>query len=150
MTEAIERFRRTRLPLTAANFVLSIALVIGAARTIGRRPGGLAWLRQVCIATVLYAGIEHVVSREERAWLADRIAVVSASRIDDPHLTRAQAEAASRATARFSFVLTLAAQLALYGGLAIALGRASVIAELTPADGSRRSVPPPSSRDDDS
>jgi len=149
MTDSFERFRKTRLPLTAANFVLSIALVIGAARTLGRRTGGRAWLQQVCLATALYAGADYVASRDERAWLAEKIPAVRVARLDHPGLTREQAEATLRASVRFSFLLKLFGQVALYGGLAIALGRSSVIAELTPSEGSRQSIPP-SSTDDES
>jgi hypothetical protein len=150
MLEAYERFRRTRLPLTAANFVLSIALVVGAARTLGRRAGGLAWLQQVCFASALFACAEFVGSREERAWLAEAIPAARAGAVEHPGLTREQAEATFRASVRFSFLLKLLGQLTLYGGLAVALGRPSVAAELRADDRSRPSAPPPSSdRDDD-
>lgn len=149
MSEAFERFRKTRLPLTAANFVLSLALVVGAARTLGRRAGGRAWLQQVCVATALFAGVEYVASRDERNWLAERIPVVRLEHVDHPGLTREQAEVTWRASVRLSFLLKLLGHLGLYGGLAIALGRRSVIAELSPDEGSRRSVPP-SSTDDES
>lgn len=149
MIEAFERFRRTKLPLTAANFVLSIALVIGAARTIGRRQGGRAWLQQVCLATALFATVEYVTSREERAYLVERIPAVRASRLDHPGVTREQFEATMRGSVRLTYLLKLLGQLALYGGLAIALGRRSVELELATEGGPPRSVPPPSSSDDD-
>lgn len=149
MSEAFERFRRTRLPLTAANFVLSLALVVGAARTLGRRNGGREWLRQVCVATALFAGAEYVASRDERSWLAERLPAVRIEHVGHPGLTPEQAEVTGRAGVRLSFLLKLLGHLGLYGGLAIALGRSSVIAELRPDEGSRRSVPP-SSTDDDS
>jgi hypothetical protein len=147
--ESFERFRKTKLPLTAANFVLSIALVIGAARTIGRRPGGRAWLQQVCFATALYAVAEYAVSREERAYLAEQLPVAGAARLQQPGISREQAEAAIRLQWRISSVLRLVGQLVLYGGLAIALGRRSVELELATANGGGRSVPPPSSSDDE-
>lgn len=148
MIEAFERFRRTKLPLTAANFVLSIALVIGAARTIGRRQGGRAWLQQVCLATALFATVEYVTSREERTYLVEKIPVVRANRLDHPGVTREQLEATMRGSVRLTYLLKLLAQLALYGGLAIALGRRAVELELATEGGPRPSVPPPSSSDD--
>jgi hypothetical protein len=148
--ESFERFRKTKLPLTAANFLLSIALVIGAARTIGRRPGGRAWLQQVCLATALYAVAEYAVSREERAFLMDRLPAAGAARVQQPGLSREQAEAAIRLNVRIYSVLRLLGQLALYGGLAIALGRRSVALELTTEPGGPRSLPPSSSDDEES
>ncbi len=147
--ESLERFRRTKLPLTAANFVLSIALVIGAARTIGRRAGGRAWLQQVCFATALYAVAEYAVSREERAFLMDRLPAASAARVQQPGLSREQTEAAIRLNVRIYSMLRLIGQIVLYGGFAIALGRRSVELELTTEPGGPRSMPPPSSSDDE-
>lgn len=149
MIEAFERFRRTKLPLTAANFVLSIALVIGAARTIGRRQGGRAWLQQVCLATAMFATVEYVTSRDERAFLIEKIPAVRAARVDHPGVTREQFEATMRGSVRLTYLMKLLAQLALYGGLAIALGRRSVALELATEGGPSRSVPPPSSSDDE-
>jgi hypothetical protein len=142
--EAFERFKRTRVPLSAANLVLSIALVIGAARTIGRRPGGRGWLRQVCIATVIFAGAEYFVSRDERAFLVERITAIRAPHISQQGATREQIEATARAGLRMSYLLGVLAQLGLYGGLAMALGRASVAAELAPPSEGRASIPPSS------
>jgi hypothetical protein len=149
VVDAYERFRRTRIPLSAANVVLSIALVIGAARTIGRRQGGRALLQQICFATAIFAAVEHVVSREERAYLVSRIPAVRAVRVEHPGVTVEEFEARMRAGIKFSYLLKLMGQLALYGGLAIALGRRSVELELATAEGGGppRSVPPPS--DDD-
>lgn len=148
MIDAFERFRRTKLPLTAANFVLSIALVIGAARTIGRRPGGRAFLQQVCLATALFATVEYVASREERTYLVERVPAVRALRLDHPGVTREQFESTMRGSVRLTYLLKLLAQLALYGGLAIALGRRAVELELATEGAPPRSVPPPSSSDD--
>lgn len=148
MTDALERFRSTRLPLTAANLVLSIALVVGAARTIGRRPGGRSWLRQVCAATALFAITEYVVSRDERAYLVEHLPPVMAVRLERSGLSTEQAEERLRASVRLRYLLVLLAQLGLYGGLAIALGRPSVGFELAPERGPRGSFPPPSSDGD--
>jgi hypothetical protein len=134
MIEALERFRSTRVPLTAANFVLSLALFLGAARTIGRRPGGIGWLRQVCVASFLFVGVEHVASRAERAFLAEKIPPLQAERLQSPTMSKEQAEAAVRTSLRLAQMLKVLAQLGLYGGLAIALGRRSVDLELSPAD----------------
>lgn len=149
IAEGFDRFRRTRLPLTAANFVLSMALVVGAARTLGRRQGGRAWLQQVCVATALFAAVEFVASRDERRWLAEHLPKVHVEQLQQPGLTREQAEGILGGNVRFSFVLNLLWHLALYGGLAVALGRASVVAELAPVEGSRPSLPPSSSNSED-
>jgi len=147
--ESFERFRKTKLPLTAANFVLSIALVIGAARTIGRRAGGRAWLQQVCFATAIYAVAEYGLSRDERAFLMEHLPAAGAARVQQPGLSREQTEAAIRLNVRIYSVLRLVGQVVLYGGLAIALGRRSVILELAVDPGNRRSIPPPSSDDEE-
>ncbi len=83
------------------------------------------------------------------ARLAEQIPAVRVLHVDHTGLTREQAEATFRASVRFSFLLKLFGQLALYGGLALALGRPAVIAELVPAEGSRPSMPPSSSSNDD-
>jgi hypothetical protein len=143
-TEAFERFKRTRIPLSAANLVLSIALVLGAARTIGRRPGGRVWLQQVCFATVVFAGAEYLVSRDERNFLVDRYTAIRAPHLVQQGATREQIESTARATLRMSYFLNVLVQLGLYGGLALALGRASVSAELAPPSEGRPSIPPSS------
>ncbi len=149
--ERFERFRRTRLPLAAANFVLSLALVIGAARTLGRRPGGSSWLQQVCVATALFVCLEYVVSRSERAFVAERLPRLQAARVEQPGVSREHTEATLRGGVQFWFFFNVAAQLALFGGLAIALGRRSVGLELAGGGGTTHPSerPPPSERDDD-
>jgi hypothetical protein len=140
--DVLDRFRSTRLPLTVANLLLSIALVVGVSRTFGRRAGAKAWLRQVCVATALFAAAEHVISRPERAFYEERLRDGYARLGNDP----AQVDALVRA-AYATKALVAVAQLALFGALAFALGRPSVVLELAPRDPSRGSVPPPSSRD---
>ena len=134
--DLLERFRRTRLPLTVANLLLSLALVVGAARTLARRPFGQSWLRQVCAATALFAVAEFMASRAERTFVEDRLLVHA---VTDDEATRV------RAAVRVLYgvkTLVLFAQLALFGGLFVALGRSSVVLELAPREPGR-SIPPP-------
>lgn len=137
-SEILERFRSTRIPVTIANLLLSLALVVGAARAIARRPGGSAWLRQVCVATAIFAVTEHVVARKEREFMAERF--LSYARSPEEQLR-------VRSGVQWAYLLKafgVALQLGLFGGLAVALGRASVKLELAPRDPARRSLPPPS------
>lgn len=141
--DLLERFRRTRLPLTVANLLLSLALVVGAARTLARRPFGKSWLRQVCAATALFAVAEFVASRAERTFVEDRLLVHAVS---DEEVTRV------RGAVKILYgvkTLVLFAQLALFGGLFVALGRSSVVLELAPREPGR-SIPPPGTDDGDS
>lgn len=136
-----DRFRHTRIPLAIANLLLSLALLIGAMRTLARRVGGKAWLRQVCVATAVFAVAEYVVSRDERTYTAEQL-VKKAISPDE--------QALMQSTVRWFYAekaLVVVMQLALFGGLAIALGRSSVVLELAPRDPTRRSVPPPPSGD---
>ena len=141
-SDLLERFRRTRLPLTVANLLLSLALVVGAARTLTRRPFGQSWLRQVCAATALFALSEHVASRSERSFVEDRLLVHSVS---DDDVARVHAAVKILYGVK---TLVLLAQLALFGGLFVALGRSSVVLELAPREPGR-SIPPPGADDGD-
>jgi hypothetical protein len=119
--DLLDRYRARRVPLAIADLLLSLALLVGAARTLARRPGAKSWLRQVCFATALFALVEVAMRRAEYVDAADRYAQISA-------------EDASRLRLRFQAALGafIAAQLVLFGGLAWALGRPSVVLELAP------------------
>jgi hypothetical protein len=140
--DLLERFRRTRLPLTVANLLLSLALVVGAARTLARRPFGQSWLRQVCAATALFALAEWAASRAERPFVEDRLLVHA---ITDEEVARVHAAVKILYGVK---TLVLFAQLALFGGLFVALGRSSVVLELAPREPGR-SIPPPGADDGD-
>jgi len=119
--DLLDRYRTKRVPLAIADLLLSVALLVGAARTLAKRPGAKSWLRQVCFATAIFALVEVAVRRPEYVDAADRYAQISA---DD----------AQRLRLRFQAMLGafVAAQLALFGGLAWALGKPSVVLELAP------------------
>jgi len=131
----LERHRSVLLPLAIANLILSVSLVVGAARTLGRRSGGKLWLRQVCIATAVFAAADYGASKSYRADLAD---VSSRLAPEDP---------SARLKTQTLYAIMTLLQLGLFGGLFVALGRGSVAFELAP-DPERRSFPP-SSRSDD-
>jgi hypothetical protein len=132
----LDRYRARRVPLAIADLLLSLALLVGAARTLARRPGGKSWLRQVCFATAVFALVEIAVRRAEYVDAVDRYAQLAS-------------EDAGRLRVRFEAALGayVAAQLALFGGLAWALGKPSVVLELAP-EPSDRSIPPPSGDDE--
>jgi hypothetical protein len=140
--EALDRFRKTRLPLSVANLLLSSALVIAAARTLSRRPGARGWLIQFAIANGLFALIELAVSRDERAFLIDR-AMQLPEVAADPHLPMA------RQMMPTIFVGLALIEAGLFMALAFTLSRASVARELAPRDDDRRTLPPSSADDED-
>ena len=119
--DLLDRYRSQRVPLAIADLLLSLALLVGAARTLARRPGAKSWLRQVCFATALFALVELGLRRAEYVDAADRYAQISA-------------EDAARLRVRFQAMLAalVAAQVVLFGGLAWALGKPSVVLELAP------------------
>lgn len=128
--DLLDRYRARRIPLAIADLLLSLALLVGAARTLARRPGAKSWLRQVCLAMVAFALVELAVRRAEWIDAANEYARISAVS-DDPARVRVRFETALGAI--------VAVQLALFGGLVWALGRPSVVLELAPepADASR-------------
>lgn len=140
--EALDRFRSTRLPLSVANLLLSAALVFAAARTLSRRPGARAWLLQFSIANGLFALVELVASREERAFLIARTLELP-EYASNPGLPMAR-RAMPLVLASFGLV-----EAVMFLGLAYALSRASVVRELAPRDDDRRTLPPSSADDED-
>jgi hypothetical protein len=133
--DAFDRYRSKRVPLAAANFVLSLALVGGASRTMARRPGAIAWLQQLCAASALYAVVEGVVSAPETAYVAARFEAVQHGA--PPGLY-------ARAW-RLRALVAAVAEVLLYGGLALSLSSGAVAQELAPPDPSAR----PARRDED-
>ncbi len=133
--DTLDRFRTRRIPLAAANLMLSIALLGGAARTMARRAGARAWLQQVCAATALFAAVEFVVAMPERDYLAQRLELV----------VHPSGAAAVTAAVRFKALAIAIAEVVFFPALAFILSTPGALIELAP----RESLSPPPSRDDD-
>ncbi len=137
------KFRSTRLPLSIAWLLVSAVLVLGAARTLARRPGGLPLLRQACVVVSLLAVVDFAVSGPERAFLVEQLALLRARQLEKlpPDMTREAFTQTARAAGRVGIALRFFAEVAFFSALAMALGRKAVASELAPRE--IAPVPPP-------
>lgn len=141
------QFRKTRLPLSIAWLLVSAVLVLGAARTLARRPGGLALLRQACLVVSLLAVLDFGLSGAERAFVVEQLAQLRVRQLDKlpPEMTRESFLQTARAAGKVGHALRLFAEVGFFALLLHALGRPSVIAELAPRE--RASLPPSEDQD---
>lgn len=141
------QFRKTRLPLSIAWLLVSAVLVLGAARTLARRPGGLALLRQACLVVSLLAVGDFAVSASERAFVVEQLALLRARQLDKlpPDMTRESFTQTARAAGKVGHALRLFAEVGFFALLFHALGRPRVAAELAPRE--RASLPPSEDQD---
>ena len=147
-TSQLTLFKQRRLPLSIAWLLLSFVLLVGAARTLGRRAGGLSLLRQACVAVSLLALVDYMASRPEWAYFVEHNADIRARRVE--HLPKDMTREAYRHTAvvagRVAVVLRVFFEVAFFAALGLALGRPAIAGDLTPKE--RASLPPPDEDDE--
>lgn len=138
--------RRVGVPLAAANLLLSFALVVGVVRARRRGTFGRQWLVQVCFASALFAAVEWVARRDERAYFRGQLE----ARVEAAHLGADERALAMQNLDALNGgrLLCAAWEVIFFASLGFSLLRPKVAAELDLGDSSQ-SERPPRSRDDE-
>jgi hypothetical protein len=127
---ALEHQRRTHLPLTVANLLLSMLLAAAVARVLSRRAGARAIAQQALMANALLVAIGYLLERGFRSELIGQLADLTA--VAQSPAPTADELRAIVAGMQLLWLIGVCLEAAFFAGLAYWLGRPAVAFELAP------------------